>query len=939
MSFADEISTFPEVFDEAAAARAADLYAGEPETVRRLIGAVASNAPYLAGLLEQEATWLRPALRGATGDAVSDAIAEIGGDGFSELAQSLRQAKRRVALITALADLGGVWGLEDVTGALSDLADAAVQAALDYLVGAEQARGKLPEVAARNAGLFVLAMGKLGARELNYSSDIDLIVLFDETLYPPGDYMDIRKVLIRVTQRMVKLLSDLDGGYVFRTDLRLRPNPSATPVCIGAGSAERYYEAEGRTWERAAFIKARVCAGDAAIGGRFLAELQPFIWRRHLDFAAIQDAHDIRLKIRKHKGLGGDLVLEGHDVKLGRGGIREIEFFTQTRQLICGGRDPDLRSPRTLDALDALTGKGWVAPAVRDTLRAAYIAHRTLEHRLQMIDDAQTQTLPTRPEAMARLTGFCGYGDAAAFRADLTGRFSQVHALTEPFFAPGSPKARASETLWDRFADPAAAEMRVEGWQGFAALRSARARGIFDRVLPMLLTQIAKAQNPDEALAEFERFLAGLPAGVQVFSLFEANENLLELLVGICASAPKLAAYLGHNPGVLDAVLSTDFYQPLPGVAVLTDELGAVLAAAEGYEEKLDAARRWAKELHFRIGVQLLRGLQDAEATGQAYSALAEASLAALLPVVAEDFAARHGKPPGQGAAVIAMGKLGSGEMTASSDLDLIVVYDAEGASQSDGRRPLAVPAYFARLTQALVAALTAPTSEGAVYDVDMRLRPSGRAGPVAVSLASFAAYQLTEAWTWEHLALTRARTVAGSESLRAAVTAAIARALTAERDAARVLEDAGDMRRRLLAARGGGSVWEVKSGPGRMQDVELVLQTGMLLTGRADDPSPRRAIAGLEGAGWLSAGDAAVFGEALALYGNLQQIGRIAADTGFEPDKAAPGLTALVLSICGETDPDALETRLRAVADLAHEAANRIVPLHEKVETDPPAA
>jgi glutamate-ammonia-ligase adenylyltransferase len=367
--------------------------------------------------MQSEAEWLRETLAAAPGASLAALVAAPRPE---DAGPSLRRAKRRAALMIALADLGGVWELDAVTGALTAFADRAVQVSLQAALAAEIARGKLPgcvpEDAATGAGMFVLAMGKMGAAELNYSSDIDMIVLFDETRFAADDYAEVRRGFIRATQGMVRLLSEnTSEGYVFRTDLRLRPDPSVTPVCIATEPAERYYESLGRTWERAAYIKARACAGDVAAGEAFLDRLRPFVWRRHLDYAAIQDAHDMRLRIRAHKGLTGPLEVLGHDLKLGAGGIREIEFFTQTRQLITGGRDPDLRSPRTLAALAALSDKGWVDGETRDALAAAYVAHRTVEHRLQMLDDAQTHRIPATEAEFARLADFCANCSAGSW--------------------------------------------------------------------------------------------------------------------------------------------------------------------------------------------------------------------------------------------------------------------------------------------------------------------------------------------------------------------------------------------------------------------------------------------------------------------------------------------------------------------------------------------
>ena len=917
---ADRVALAPIPHDRDKAAEVAARFAGEPAPVRELLAAAAACSGHVAALIDREETWLREALA-APPEASLDALLAAMAPGEDDPADRLRIAKRRGALLIALADLGGLWDLEAVTAALTALADAAVQAALAHAVAAEIARGRLPgcapEDAPDGAGLFALAMGKMGAGELNYSSDIDLILLFDETRHDPDAYGDLRRGFVRAAQRMVRTLSEQTAeGYVFRTDLRLRPDPSVTPIVIATDPAERYYESLGRTWERAAYIKARPCAGAIEAGRAFLDRLRPFVWRRHLDYAAIEDAHDMRLRIRAHKGLGGPVEILGHDLKLGRGGIREIEFFTQTRQLITGGRDPDLRSRRTREALEALAGKGWVEPGTREALDAAYVAHRTLEHRLQMLEDAQTHRIPASAEGFARLADFCAEPDREAFAARLRARLDAVHALTEPFFARDRPRPAgpAPEAV---FRDPAAATALMAGWPRLPALRSERARGIFARLEPVLLDRLAGAPDPDAALVALDAFLSRLPAGVQLFSLFEANPPLMELLVDICGGAPELARHLGRGAAAFDAVISRDFYAPLRGAAELGADLAATLAPIDDYETALDRARLWTRERQFRIGVHLLRGLADADAAAAAYSAVAEAVLGVVLPRVVADVARRHGPPPGAGAAVVAMGKLGSREMTATSDLDLIVIYDARGVEASEGRRPLAASAWYSRLTQALIAALTAPMADGVLYKVDMRLRPSGRQGPVAVSLPAFRRYQAEEAWTWEHLALTRARVVAGPPDLAADVQAAIAETLTAPHDAAKVLADARDMRRRLAGAHEAAAAhpWEVKLGPGRMMDVELLAQTGALLRGLVGVRRPGAMLDRLGRDGWLDRDAAARLAIHLDRLATLQQIGRLAADRTIDPAEAGKGLARLVLAATGAPDLAALGAELAAGA------------------------
>jgi len=906
--FAARIVAAPRAFDPALGAEAAARL-GVAGAAADLVRGAAGSSPFLARLIAREAEWLADALD-APPEAALDGLLTVAGDDAS-----LRRGKRRLSLLVALADLGGVWTLTAVTGALSAYADAAVAAALDAAVAAERA-GPLKGLDAAGAGLFALAMGKHGARELNYSSDIDLICLFDDERW--GDEAGAARArLIRVVQAAVKALSTPTAdGYVFRTDLRLRPNPSTTPVCLSVSAAEAYYESAGRTWERAAFIKARPAAGDAAAGARFLDALIPFVWRRHLDFAAIEEAHGMLGKIRAQQGQGARLEVPGLDVKLGYGGIREIEFFAQTQQLVRGGRDPALRDPTTRGALAALAAAGVIAPDSAEALAAHYVAHRTLEHRLQMIEDAQTHVVPLAAEARARVAALAGAPDRETLETGIAARCRDVRAQCDRLYRAVPAPGQGPDLHGLGFADAGAARRLMDKWLGggVPATRSERARRRFERLAPVFVAKLAEAGDPDEALLAFDRFLSGLPAGVQLFSLFEANPGLQDLLVEICAAAPALAAYLARNAGVLDSVLDRDFFEPLEGADALRAALDAALDGAQDHERRLDAVRRWAKERQFRVGVQVLRGLARAEEAGAGFSAIAETCLRALVPAVAAEFARRHGPPPGAGAAVVAMGKLGSAEMTASSDLDLIVIYDDEGAEESAGPKPLASPVYYARLTQMTIAALTAPTAEGALYAVDMRLRPSGRKGPVAVRLPAFERYQREDAWTWEHLALTRARVVAGDPAVGAAVAEAIATVRAAPRDAAAVLADVREMRGRVAEAHKAArdDPWALKHARGGLMDVDFCVQAGLLIAGETET---RAAVAGadrLAELGWLSADDAAALRAAYAMALALQQVERVALDRPFASQTAGAGLKAAMARAVGAPDFAAVEARLR---------------------------
>ena len=917
MSFASRLTRTPRPFEPDRAREAEALLPDLAPELKALLAGTAGCSPYLGGLIGKERAWLEQALSGSPEDALAGILSDAAALPDAEVGPGLRQGKRRVALLAALADLGGVWPLERVTGALTDYADLATDRALKAAVARQIARKKLPGATeadiATAGGVVALAMGKMGAHELNYSSDIDLIVLFDGDRYGDADYHEARSALVRATRDMAQTLSEITAeGYVFRTDLRLRPDASVTPVCLSMDAAETYYESVGRTWERAAYVKARPCAGDIAAGDAFLGRLTPFVWRKHLDFAAIQDAHDMRLRIRAHKGLHGPITLEGHNMKLGRGGIREIEFFTQTRQIIAGGRDPSLRVRGTVEGLARLTDKGWVPEDARDTLTDCYRFHREVEHRVQMIADAQTHNLPGDAEGFDRLAAFMDR-DTADLRAELHDRLSTVHDLTEGFFAP--------QAAGDAPDMGEGAQEIVDRWRSYPALRSARAQEIFERLKPDLLSGLSKADRPREALEQFDGFLRGLPAGVQVFALFEANPQLIDLIVDIAATAPGLAHYLGRNAQVFDAVIGGAFFAAWPGVDALTDGLAAALAAEDDYERKLDAARRWQKEWRFRIGVHHLRGVIDADEAGHQYADLAEAVLRALQGPVTAEFAHKHGAAPGRGAALVGMGSLGARQLSVTSDLDVIVIYDPLDQDASDGPRPLNAPTYFARLTQAFVTALTAPTAEGTLYEVDMRLRPSGRQGPVATSLEGFRRYQQTEAWTWEHMALTRARVLLGNATLRTEIETFRTDLLEEQHPPAKVLEDVAEMRRRLAEAHPAEGPFATKRGPGRMQDIDLLAQASALLSGSPARTTLDQLAAG-PGIGWLTPGEVEVLTRAHGLFWRVQAASRLLTGARLKVEELGEGAQGFLLRQAGAKSIDALAAELADCAD----AADRII-------------
>lgn len=881
-----------------------------------------ADAPYLRDLNEQHGEWLTSASTDpdASRAAILAEVAEAGrtAEDEEQVGQAMRLAKARLALLAAVAEVENVWTPAQSTAALSDLADATLEAGLDTLMRKAAERGLLTgEGRAATSGLAIFALGKHGGRELNYSSDIDIVAFFDPERAPLKEPMEATKHFTRIVQKLASLMQDrTESGYVFRTDLRLRPDPGATPVALPVDAAMTYYESRGQNWERAAWIKARPCAGDLGVGEAFLRDLAPYVWRKHLDFATIADIQAMKRQINIAKKVG-DVRVEGHNVKLGLGGIREIEFFTQTRQLIAGGRDPELRLRGTVEGLAALVEKGWVPADVAETLTRHYRFHRDVEHRVQMVRDAQTHKLPSTDEGFRRLACMMDM-DRPHLVSDLTTALTEVHDLTEGFFAPGDASAPTADL------DKEEAEI-VEGWKAYPALRSSRAVTIFDRLKPDLLAALKGAARPREAIINFDKFLSGLPAGVQLFSLFDSNPTLVDLIVDIAATAPALSVYLGRNAQVLDAVIGGDFFSAWPGESGLRADLQETLDALPDYEAKLDGARRWMKEWHFRIGVHLLRGLTPPAEAGLDYADLADAVVRVIWPLVAEEFARKHGTPPGNGAVLLGMGSLGARTVGPASDLDLIVIYDAPGDAESDGKRPLGSRAYYSRLTQAMVTALSAQMPEGRLYEVDMRLRPSGRQGPVATSLAAFSAYQRDEAWTWEHLALTRARPIAGDMAIGDAVEEVRAEVLGRDRDPARTIADVVEMRARIAEAKGDTGPLDPKIGPGRLQDIELVAQCAAVLAPETPRLTEDQIAIGVE-IGWITQDEAEALNAAYDTMRRLQSGAKLITDGTLDLDTVGQGGRAFLFRLMEVEDGETLLDRVTGCAETATKAIEAIL-------------
>ncbi|MEM7121825.1 MAG: bifunctional [glutamine synthetase] adenylyltransferase/[glutamine synthetase]-adenylyl-L-tyrosine phosphorylase [Pseudomonadota bacterium] len=833
----------------------ADAFDADPNG-QALMAAVFGNSPYLSRSLERQPVLLTEWAEKGPDHIVDVALASLY-DNRQErpegMMSALRDARRNVAVAVALSDITGLWPLERITGALSDFAAAAIDGALASLLAQAAAAGKIglthPDDPTRDSGFIVLGMGKLGGGELNYSSDVDLIVLWDDERLQVAENEAPQAICVRLTRNLVKMLEERTAdGYVLRTDLRLRPDPGATPLALSVDAAELYYESLGQNWERAALIKARPVAGDATAGNAFLDRLTPFIWRRHLDFAAIQDIHSIKRQIHAHKG-GGQIAVAGHNVKLGRGGIREIEFFAQTQQLIFGGRDRRLRPRATCEALNALARATRIDRQTADDLIDAYGKLRRIEHRLQMIEDAQTHSLPESADALAGFATFLGYGSVDAFADDLTGILRRVESHYADLFEEAEPLSGGGDgdeagnlvftgneddpdtlaTLTRMgFADAAAIAAVVRGWHHgrVRATRSRRAREILTELVPDLLNAFAGGVNPDAALMRFNEFLDHLPAGVQLFSLFQSNAGLLALVANIMGTAPRLAEHLARTPTLLDHVLSPDFFEALPDARTLEADATAELALAQDEEDLLDRIRRWTHDREFQLGVQLLLGKVTPGDAARSLSDLTDASLRALIPHVAEQFAGQHGMVPDGGMAVLALGKYGSRELNFGSDLDLVFIYGTRGdADASDGPKPLAASQYFIRLCQRMLNALTTMTNAGRLFEIDMRLRPSGSAGPLASEVSGFLRYHRDDAWTWEHLALTRSRIVLAPEWLAREINEGIRAKLMSPRDAPRLAHHIVDMRARIAGRHPPRDSFDIKFSDGGLIDLDFIAQ------------------------------------------------------------------------------------------------------------------
>jgi glutamate-ammonia-ligase adenylyltransferase len=821
------------------------------------------------------------------------AFAEPIGD-FADLCAKLRRFKQREVLRIGLRDLSGQAPFEEVAQELSSLAGACLDVACRACYGMVAAESGEPAV--RNpgetedaTGFVILGMGKLGGRELNFSSDIDLQYLHaaDEEESATGSAVDAPTRLtreafyVKLAELITRAMGEItEEGFVFRTDLRLRPHGKSGKITNSLRGAEVYYESWGDTWERAALIKARPVAGDVELGNEFLRRVEPFVYRRYLDFTGIEEIQGLKARLERNRaGIRGTVNL-----KYMPGGIREIEFFVQALQLIYGGKFPVLREANTLRTLEQLESVGIIRPEDHRALREAYITWRTLEHRLQMANNEQTHTLPKAPEDLARLaraTGYPGPQPHEALCADLGRRATAVQEIAKRLFSRPSVAVPDDmggllELLEDEDAKERVIE-RLKGW-GFRAPERAygsllamaqgppltrfpeHARRLLRRLAPAMLSEALASPSPEQALNHLEEFLERVGARTSFYALLAENPPTLTSLMRLFGTSFYLSNFLVQHPELLDALVLGEASSPHRGRDPMARELAEDLRTVPSFEERLDVLRRYHHTELLRIGLNDLYGTLETQEVSEQLTDLAEVCLKAAWELCKEELEPRYGVAMTVEAdgrqreapmVILGMGALGAREMSYHSDLDLIFIYAGDGKTT----RGLSNHEYFVRLAQGLISALSSPTREGYAYRVDTRLRPSGRFGPLVTSLAAFEAYHAEHAWTWERQALIRARCVAGEEGLAARVQGTVQQIVYERPFTDAMIPEIHHLRERMRheLAREYKGRHNVKLGRGGLVEIHFIVQLLQLQAGR--DHPPLRVPSTVEALTQLRAG------------------------------------------------------------------------------------
>lgn len=857
------------------------------------------NAPYLKMLLE-----VQPELADLLASENLEAALEYcagAGEKAENVRQKLRREKRALALTLAIGDLAGRLSLTDVITRLSDFADRALDEALADIYATRYPGAPVE-------GFSVIGLGKHGSRELNYSSDIDPIFLYDPDKIPVRGREEPSDASRRIGQQLVEALNARDAdGYVFRVDMRLRPSPEVSPVALPVEAAISYYESSALTWEQSAYIRSRAAAGDTKLGQYFLETINPFIWRRSLDYGAIKNIGSVTAQIRDHYAAGQKFG-PGYDLKRGRGGIRETEFYAQMHQLIFGGRQPVLRAPATRDALAALAEAGRIDGEKARLLSESYEYYRVIEHRLQMVNDQQTHSLPDDAEGLDRVARLHGLDNGQILLDQLAPRVDAVGKIYDDLIEPEDDRRlpideeKLTAVLVDKnLLESGAFLIAIRRWRSgkVTALRSNAAQESFEEILPDLVDAIATAPNPAQALARLDSLIEKLPTAINFFRILEARPALLEMLGNILSHAPVLANALARRAELFDGLIDATALDLPPSVEELAEQF-ARTESGDDYQILLDRVRARVGEKRFALGVQLIEGRHDALEISAGYARVAEAAIQVLANATIAEFQATHGRVPGCALLILALGRLGGEALTHASDLDLIFLFTGDHSAESDGARPLGATQYYNRLTARIVTALSVPTAAGPLYEVDTRLRPSGTQGPLAVTFESFRKYQRESAWTWEHMALSRARPVYGSTEDRTQLKDEICSILKTEREPEVLRKAVRKMRLDIVEHKPPKGPLDTKMMEGGLVDWEFIIHFLQLKTGDALYPQLGKAVRALVAQGHLGEDMVAAY-ELMARL--LVALRLMSPDCDFPPETSR----ALIAKAAGQENWDAL--------------------------------
>ncbi|MYB52458.1 MAG: hypothetical protein F4X77_09720 [Acidobacteriia bacterium] len=755
-----------------------------------------------------------------------------------EVAHALRRARRRIALAVGLADIAGVWSLRQVTGALSDFARAACSVALRTQLAKLSAEGAFAagnEACEEDSGLIVIGMGKLGGKELNYSSDVDLILLYDPDVAPLASRHAAPSHFMRLARRFVDLLAaPTIEGRVFPVDLRLRPDPVSMPLVISTKAALEYYAKRGQTWERAAMIKARPLAGDIAAGNRFLERLESFVWRDSLDFATVQELHETKRRIdAQHRG--GKIGEVGQNLKLGRGGIREIEFFAQAHQLVWGGTDRSLRLIGTCDALAALAAAGRIPDSASEKLSAAYEYLRRVEHRIQMVGDRQTHSLPKREADYESLARFLGYGGSRAFREALTGHLRSVEDQYESFFElphemtvasassalSGRSRGETEERLGRMgYRDPAAAFAIVERWRTgrHTVARDRRAMELFQSLIPSLVIASCGTEDPDLALRRFDELIDRIADAHSVLTLFQANLHVLETVAETMVSAPAIGALLTARPSLLESLLDPDSDSSPPDRGALQASLAATLAGVMGFEGRVQQISKWTHEARFRVGARVLFHALDPLDAAALFSDIADCSIAALAQCASEEITPSNACPAGNGVAILATGHYGRRSLNVDSGVE-IAVFEV-GDIQGQGRSGRTASAFAQQLESTLLGNLRGKPGWRKIYACTTE-RPAATYGALHARLRE-------GVWSGRLPCWPRLVCCIGDGAER--VSQSMSAALEMRRDPAALRAQAAAALKQVRITRPGGDPQAVAERPGGLADIAVLTHYFRLL-------------------------------------------------------------------------------------------------------------